>query len=144
MAPQMPVDAVNTDVDPAGPKDDAQASPRKTIACGSPRRSVDELRQAIARFDGYYATLPVTIQATCPSCGQVVPAEFDSQGGRVVLTYRCPACPPCQEAHADAIWTPAESEWPDSPCLTHGGKAIQPICAACPERWKRSARSVRP
>jgi hypothetical protein len=97
-----------------------------------PRRSIEELRSAIRQFDGHYAQLPHATQATCPTCGQLVPAEFDRAGGQTVLTYDCPACGPSKEVHADAIWSAVRSEHPGSATATLTGEPIQPVLRRLP------------
>jgi len=84
------------------------------------------------RFAGRYAKLPVEFPATCPTCGEVVPATFDRAGGRVVLSYACEACGPRREVHHDAIWTPVESDFPGSAAKTLTGARIRPVARRLP------------
>lgn len=93
---------------------------------------VERLRADIRRFADRYAELPVDTQATCPICRQVVPAAFDRVGERVVLTYRCPGCGESREAHADVIFSRAESDFPHSPACTLSGEPIQPVVRRLP------------
>ena len=101
-------------------------------ASGAGEAGLPQLRQAIRRFADRYAALPVEAQATCPVCRRVAPATFERVGGRVVLTYRCPACGENREAHADAIWSQAKSDFPGSPDRTLTGAPIQPVSRRLP------------
>src|SRR5512140_3700687 len=60
-------------------------------------------RQSMRQFASLYAALPVSTQATCPTCRKVVPATFLREGTQVVLAYACPSCAPRREVHHDAI-----------------------------------------
>jgi uncharacterized radical SAM superfamily Fe-S cluster-containing enzyme len=93
---------------------------------------VGRYKERMRRFSATYAALPVGTQATCPTCGKVVPAVFARAGQRVVLNYQCPACGPATEVHADAIWTDLKSDFPGSPDRTFCGSRIRPILRRLP------------
>jgi hypothetical protein len=84
------------------------------------------------RFARLYEALPVATRATCPTCGQVVPATFDRFGEQVVLSYDCPRCPPRREVHADAIWTDLASDFPGSAERTFGGSRVRALLRRLP------------
>jgi uncharacterized radical SAM superfamily Fe-S cluster-containing enzyme len=99
---------------------------------------------SMRRFAGTFACLPVSTQATCPTCGRVVPAVFDrltkgaaaaptaSDGGQVVLSFQCPSCGPLRQVHQDAIWTPLASDFPGSAAQTYKGSRIRPVLRGLP------------
>ena len=85
-----------------------------------------EHRQAMARFADSFASLPVSTQATCPTCQEVVSAVFEKLGRQVVLTFKCDRCGPGREVHHDAIWTDLGSDVPGSAAKTFSGVRIRP------------------
>ncbi len=90
-------------------------------------------RQAVRWFAHHFTELPVEIQATCPRCSQVTPAVFEWAGSQVVLNYHCDACGDYREAHFDAIWTHAASDYPGSATHTHHGSRIHPVIRRLPK-----------
>ena len=102
---------------------------------GSPAEaagSLEAYRQSMRRFLASSGQLPYATQATCPRCRQVVPATFELAGGRLVLRFDCPSCPPLRQVHQDVIWTQAASDFPGSPTHTLGGVPIQPVTRRLP------------
>jgi 7,8-dihydro-6-hydroxymethylpterin dimethyltransferase len=89
-------------------------------------------KAAMRRLAGAYAKLPARTRATCPTCGDVVPAAFSRQGEQVVLTFECPRCGSSRQAHLDAIWTPLASDFPGSPERTFCGSRIHPVLRGLP------------
>ncbi|MGA2265260.1 MAG: tetraether lipid synthase Tes [Phycisphaerae bacterium] len=108
---------------PPRPAENRQADPWKPLA---------ELRQRIGQFAHTYAALPLDTQATCPTCRRVVPARFERLGRQVVLSFRCPACPPLAQVHDDAIWTHRVGDFPGSAERTFGGHRVQPVLRRLP------------
>jgi len=90
-------------------------------------RELTELRRSMRRFADTYAELPVDTQATCPACGQVVPATFERRGRQVVLNFHCDRCGECPQVHHDRIWTAADSDFPGSATHTFHGSRIRPV-----------------
>jgi uncharacterized radical SAM superfamily Fe-S cluster-containing enzyme len=116
---------------------EATAFPRGPATADAPRpadpwKPLEELRQGIGRFAHAYATLPVDTQATCPVCRKVVPARFERIGRQIVLSFRCPTCPPLRLVHDDAIWTDRTSDSPGSAEKTFGNHRIQPVLRRLP------------
>ncbi len=94
---------------------------------------LERLRRDIRRLGGSYQQLPADTLATCPTCRQVVPAQFDrTPGGQIVLSYGCGQCGPRREVHADAIWSQPVSDVPHSPARTLTGEPIQPVLRRLP------------
>jgi len=89
-------------------------------------------RLAMRRFAERYAELPVATQATCPTCGQVVPGQFERLGEQIVLSYACPRCPLRREVHHDAIWTERTSDFSGSAERTFHGARIHPVLRRLP------------
>jgi len=107
-----------------------KTEPCRTAGCATDRIAVHKAN--MRRFAETYASLPVRTQATCPVCGQVVPAVFDRVNGRVVLTYECDACNRPREIHNDAIWTDIAGDYPGSATHTYQGSRIRPILRRLP------------
>jgi hypothetical protein len=111
-------------------------TPHKEDLAKAPRLGAGERlarqKAAIRRHADSYARLPVSVQATCPACRQVVPAVFDRAGGQVVLTFQCPRCGPSRQVHHDAIWTPLPSDFPGSAEETFCGSRIHPVLRGLP------------
>jgi uncharacterized radical SAM superfamily Fe-S cluster-containing enzyme len=97
-----------------------------------PWKPLAELRHRIGRFAHTYAALPVDTQATCPTCRQVVKARFERLGRQVVLSFRCPACPPLAQVHDDALWTDRVGDFPGSAERTFDGHRVQPVLRRLP------------
>ncbi|MFA6132864.1 MAG: radical SAM protein [Phycisphaerae bacterium] len=93
---------------------------------------LQEFRQSMRRVADSFAALPVETQATCPTCRKVVPALFERVGPQVVLSFRCPHCPPARQVHHDALWTDLKSDFPGSAEKTFSGCRIQPILRRLP------------
>jgi len=90
-------------------------------------------KQAMRRFALLYAKLPYVTRATCVKCGQVCDATFDlADSDEVVLIFDCPRCGRWSEVHADAIWTPVDSDFPGSATCTIHGSRIRPILRRLP------------
>lgn len=94
--------------------------------------SLPAYREAMRRFVGMYAQMPVKFQASCPGCHKVVPAVFERVGGQVVLSFACDACGPVREVHHDAIWTELVSDYPGSSTETFSGRRIHPVLRRLP------------
>ena len=110
------------------------AQPAAAVAAAQAGESeMLRFRRRIRRFTPAHASLPVATRATCPICRQVVDAVFDRLGGRIVLTYDCPVCPPRREAHHDTIWTRAKSDFPGSAAKTFSGERVRPIIRRLPK-----------
>lgn len=90
-------------------------------------RQLDAFKASMRRFAERFAELPVATQATCPACGQVVPASFERVGRQVVLTFNCAACGPRRQVHHDAIWTDLAGDVPGSATQTYHGSRIRPL-----------------
>ena len=101
-------------------------------ACAGGQSEMAQYRLRMRRFTAAYAALPVRTRATCPTCRQVVDAEFDRCGQQIVLTYACGTCPPRREVHDDAIWTNAASDFPGSAAKTFHGARIHPVLRHLP------------
>ncbi len=111
--------------------------PAPASACGAP--SVAGFRRSMRRFADGLASLPVETQATCPGCGNVVPAVFDYADAsappaqrQVVLTYRCRTCGDLREVHHDAIWTPVAPDYPGSATRTYHDARVHPMARRLP------------
>ncbi len=109
------------------------AAKAEAIRLQGSRAALSAHRQAVRRFAHHFAELPVETQATCPRCGQVTPAVFERAGSQVVLNYHCDACGDYREAHFDAIWTNAASDYPGSATHTHHGSRIHPVIRRLPK-----------
>ena len=84
-------------------------------------------KESLRRFAERFSELPVTMQATCPSCRQVVPAVFERLGRQVVLTFQCEPCQQPRQVHHDAIWTDLTSDVPGSARQTFSGARSRPM-----------------
>jgi len=98
-----------------------------------PAASMSQFKRDMRRFASSYASLPVKTLATCPTCGQVVPATFEQAGRQVVLAFDCPRCGSARQAHHDAIWTQAQSDFPGSAAFTYSGTRIRPVIRRLPK-----------
>ncbi len=107
-------------------------APAAGAACDCSYPGLDTRRQDVRRFAGSYATLPVDLQATCPTCRNVVAAKFDRNGDQILLNYNCNSCGPRREVHADAIWTDVVSDYPGSATHTFCGSRIHPVLRRLP------------
>ncbi|MCJ7544161.1 MAG: radical SAM protein, partial [Phycisphaerae bacterium] len=59
-------------------------------------------------------------------------ARFERAGRQIVLTFRCPTCPPQRQLHHDALWTDLASDFPGSASQTLSGQRIQPVLRRLP------------
>ena len=87
---------------------------------------IQQFRRRIRRFADSFAELPVELQATCPTCRNVVRSVFDRCGQQVVLTFHCDKCGPARQVHHDTIWTPLKPDCPGSAETTFSGARIRP------------------
>ncbi|NLW86173.1 MAG: radical SAM protein [Planctomycetes bacterium] len=94
--------------------------------------SCDDFRQRIRRFRRLHLQLPLCTRATCPTCGEVVDAQFTRVGDQVVLKFGCDTCGPRSEVHHDRIWSDGRSDVPGSPETTFSGAAIKPVLRRLP------------
>jgi len=94
-------------------------------------RQLEQFKRSMRRFADTYARLPVETQATCPTCGSVVPAVFRQIGRQIVLCYQCGVCGPRRQVHHDGIWTRPKSD-PGGHDRTYGGTPIRPVIRRLP------------
>jgi uncharacterized radical SAM superfamily Fe-S cluster-containing enzyme len=100
--------------------------PKKAVTAESAQSELDQYRLSMRRFDPRVKGLPWAMQAQCPQCGQVVPAEFKLVNDQVVLFFNCPKDGVVKEVHNDNIFTNKSS------LKTFGGKPIQPVLPILP------------
>ncbi|MCY2924270.1 MAG: radical SAM protein [Planctomycetota bacterium] len=117
---------------PSTAAQERQASQARPCSPAEAAGSLEAYRQSMRRFLDASGRLPYATQATCPQCRQVAPAVFELAGGRLVLRFDCPSCPPLRQVHQDVIWTRGLSDFPDSPTHTLGGVPIQPVTRRLP------------
>ena len=99
----------------------------------SPQEKLLQHRQQIRRFSELQKTLPIQTQATCPSCREIVSAEFTkNNSGKTQLTYNCKNCKKFSEIHHDAIWTDLKSDREGSAKKTFSGSKINPVIRHLP------------
>ncbi len=96
-----------------------------------PATALAEHRLAMRRFE-QFASLPFQTRATCPTCGEPAPAEFDHTDGGVVVRFNCGACGRAEQFHHDGIYTHTESDHPASPTHTFAGTRIHPVLRGLP------------
>jgi hypothetical protein len=100
--------------------------PKAAVTDASAKTEMDRYRLSLRRFDPQEKGLPWAMQAQCPKCGEVVPAEFKLMGDQVVLCFDCPTDGAIKQVHYDNLFTH------ESPMKTFGGKPIQPVMTTLP------------
>ena len=99
------------------------------------RKQFDEHRDSIQRFQELNCSLPYSLRATCPSCSEQVPSQFDwvnDSEQQIVLRYDCPACGPLEEVHHDTNWLTPEHYRAHSAKQTSSGHVIKPNARQLP------------
>jgi len=116
-------------------EDIASSGPHRALrvpAAPGSRESLDAFKESMRRFAGAYASLPVNMPATCPTCRKVRPAVLDKVGDQTVLEYHCDDCGRRREVHHEAIWTELPSDYPGSAPRTFCGSRIHPVLRRLP------------
>ncbi len=111
-----------------------------TVASGQAAEETLRFREQIRRFEQPAMALPYDTQSQCLTCGEVVPACFVMDGGKVVLQRDCPTCGQTREAHHDAVFVKCKSDRPGSSSETLTGAPIRPIVRGLP----RTVRTLCP
>ena len=107
-------------------------------------------RQEMRRFEGEFSSLPFETRATCPGCGEQVPAWFERDGGLeikasdeevsssgwdegdLLLRFDCSECGEHLEVHYDTIWSEPVADRDYSAKQTYSGRVIKPNARELP------------
>lgn len=99
-------------------------------------------RQALLRYQKLNSSLPYHTKATCPSCGDQVPAAFKwakptspqntTDQPKLILRYGCHKCNLPTEVHHDTVWSTTLSDRDKSARETYTGHTIKPVARTLP------------
>ncbi|NLE28957.1 MAG: radical SAM protein [Phycisphaerae bacterium] len=100
---------------------------REALTDETSKTELDFYRLSLRRFDPRTHGLPWAMQAQCPKCSEIVPAEFQKINDQVVLVFDCPKDGRIKQVHYDNIFIPDPQG-----LKTYGGKSIEPILPMLP------------
>ena len=111
------------------------AASAPSVVRGEVADELAQLRRDMLRYRELLKSLPYATRASCPGCGDHVPAQFEwADAGRtqLVLRFECGECGDNVQVHHDTVWSVGQTDRVGSAVHTRDGHAIRPNARELP------------